>query len=157
MDFWAQIKSEKYSNPFEFLNQLRQTTEPIGGGMEYCDNGEYVEYDVAIEAVKKAQQQMIDKLDCEYNPYKVTVKSILEMCARYDNTLTFDKYDFLDNIRVKCKDAIEYDNLHPQSHWKPTDEQMSCFKQAIDLFKMKVNDTIVQNYLESLYNDLKKL
>lgn len=57
MDYKAQITSEKYSNPFEFLNQLRQTTEPIGGGMEYCDNGEYVEYDVAVEAVKKAQKQ----------------------------------------------------------------------------------------------------
>ncbi len=61
MDFLAQIESEKYSNPIEFLNQLRQTTEPIGGGMEYYDNGEYVEYDVAVEAVKKAQQQLIDK------------------------------------------------------------------------------------------------
>lgn len=60
MDCLAQIISEKYSNPIEFLNQLRQTTEPIGGGMEYCDDGEYVEYDVAVEAVKKTQNQLID-------------------------------------------------------------------------------------------------
>lgn len=60
MDCLAQIMSEKYSNPIEFLNQLRQTTEPIGGGMEYCDDGEYVEYDVAVEAVKKAQKQLVD-------------------------------------------------------------------------------------------------
>lgn len=64
MDILAQIMSEKYSNPIEFLNQLRQTTESIGGGMEYSDNGEYVEYDVAVEAVKKAQKQLIDKA-CE--------------------------------------------------------------------------------------------
>ena len=63
MDILAQIMSEKHENPIEFLNQLRQTTEPIGGGMEYCDNGEYVDYDVAIEAVKKAQKQLIDKLE----------------------------------------------------------------------------------------------
>lgn len=58
MDLLAQITSEKYSNPIEFLNQLRQTTEPIGGGMEYSDDGEYVEYDVAVEAVKKAQPRL---------------------------------------------------------------------------------------------------
>lgn len=65
MDILAQIMSEKHSNPIEFLNQLRQTTEPIGGGMEYSDNGEYVEYDVAVEAVKKEQKQFIDKA-CEW-------------------------------------------------------------------------------------------
>lgn len=58
MDLLAQIMSEKYSNPIEFLNQLRQATEPIGGGMEYSDDGEYVEYDVAVEAVKKAQPRL---------------------------------------------------------------------------------------------------
>ena len=61
MDCLAQIISEEYSNPIEFLNQLRQTTEPIGGGMEHCDNGEYVEYDVAVEAIRKAKKQLIDK------------------------------------------------------------------------------------------------
>jgi hypothetical protein len=61
MDCLAQITSEKYSNPIEFLNQLRQTTEPIGGGMEYTNDGEYVDYDVAVEAVKKAQKQFINK------------------------------------------------------------------------------------------------
>ncbi len=65
MDILAQIMSEKHPNPIEFLNQLRQTTEPIGGGMEYSDNGEYVEYDVAVEAIKKAQQQLTDKV-CEW-------------------------------------------------------------------------------------------
>ena len=59
MDYLAQIISEKYSNPIEFLNQLRLTTEPIGGGMECCDNGEYVAYDVAVEAIKKAQSRLI--------------------------------------------------------------------------------------------------
>lgn len=63
MDILTQIISERCSNPIEFLNQLRLTTEPIGGGMERCDNGEYVEYEVAIEAVKKAQQQLINKLE----------------------------------------------------------------------------------------------
>jgi len=42
-------------------------------------------------------------------------------------------------------------------YWKPAEEQMSCFKQAIDLFKIKVNDDLVLRILNSLYNDLKKL
>ena len=61
----AQFMSEKYSNPIKFLNKLRQTPEPVDGGMEYCYDGEYVEYDVAVEAVKKAQKQFIDKA-CEF-------------------------------------------------------------------------------------------
>lgn len=46
------------------------------------------------------------------------------------------------------------DRVQPQ--WKPTDEQMNCFKQAIDLFKMKVNDDLVLQNLHSLYNNLEK-
>jgi len=48
-------------------------------------------------------------------------------------------------------------SLKPQSHWKPTDEQMNCFKQAIDLFKMKVNDDLVLRNLNSLYKELEDL
>jgi len=48
-------------------------------------------------------------------------------------------------------------SLRDRVYWKPTEEQMSCFKQAIDLFKMKVNDDSVLRNLNSLYNDLKKL
>lgn len=41
-----------------------------------------------------------------------------------------------------------------QPHWKPSDEQLRPLEYAIDYFKKKRNDT---TYLESLYNDLKKL
>ena len=53
------------SDPIEFLHQLRQTTEPIGGGTEYSKDGEFVEYDVAVEAVKKANDVFIEKA-CEF-------------------------------------------------------------------------------------------
>ena len=43
-----------------------------------------------------------------YDPYKVTVESILDMFSRFDPATT-DKQDFIDNIRVKCKEAVEYD------------------------------------------------
>ena len=61
MDLKAKYLSDTCSDPIEYLRQLRQTTEPIGGGTEYCEDGELVEYDVAIEAVKKANNAFIEK------------------------------------------------------------------------------------------------
>ena len=65
MDLKAKYLSETCSDPIVFLNQLRQTTEPIGGGTVYSEDGELVEYDVAIEAVKKANDAFIKKA-CEF-------------------------------------------------------------------------------------------
>lgn len=45
-----------------------------------------------------------------YDPYKVTVESILAMFGNYDPNTT-DKQDFIDNIRVKCREAQEYDRM----------------------------------------------
>ena len=101
------------------------------------------------ERMKEWLKSLKPQNHCEYNPYKESIKGILDMCARYDNMLTCDKQDFLDNVRVKCKDAIEYDNLHPQSHWKPTDEQMESLA--------KVNSMYYYAGLEKLYDELKKL
>ena len=61
MDLRAKYLSETCSDPIEYLRQLRQTTEPIGGGTEYREDGELVEYDVAIEAIKKATDAFIEK------------------------------------------------------------------------------------------------
>ena len=52
-----------------------------------------------------------------YNPFKATVEAIMEMCEKYGSfeSISEDERvranDFLNNIRVKCKDAIEYDKL----------------------------------------------
>lgn len=61
MDLKAKYLSETCSDPIGFLNQLRQTTEPIGGGTVYSEDGELVEYDVAVEAIKKATDAFIEK------------------------------------------------------------------------------------------------
>lgn len=47
-----------------------------------------------------------------YNPYKAVVDSIAVMVEKY---APFDSnlQDFYDNIKVKCKDAKEYDSLFP--------------------------------------------
>lgn len=43
-------------------------------------------------------------------------------------------------------------SLKPQSHWKPTDEQMEDLKYAINMV-----DKCCEDSLQSLYNELKKL
>lgn len=65
MDLKAKYLSDKCSDPIELLNQLRQTTEPIGGGTEYSDDGELVEYEVAIIAIDKVTNALIKKA-CEW-------------------------------------------------------------------------------------------
>ena len=47
-------------------------------------------------------------------------------------------------------------SIHPQPHWKPSEEQMEALKDAVRLFK----ETHFEKFhykIESLYNDLKKL
>ena len=65
MDLKAKYLLETCSDPIGFLNQLRQTTEPIGGGTVYSEDGELVEYEVAVEAIKKANDAFIEKA-CEF-------------------------------------------------------------------------------------------
>lgn len=61
MSLKAHYLSETCSDPIEFLRQLRQTTEPIGGSTIYDKDGELVEYDIAIEAVRKANNAFVEK------------------------------------------------------------------------------------------------
>lgn len=44
-----------------------------------------------------------------YNPFKATVEAIMEMCEKYAAFKDERANDFLNNIRVKCKDAFEYE------------------------------------------------
>jgi len=45
-----------------------------------------------------------------YNPYEAAIKSIAEMCKKYGSFSDDRANDFLDNVRVKCNEAIEYAN-----------------------------------------------
>lgn len=58
---------------------------------------------------KKALEKQGEKND--YNPYKATVESIVAMVEKY---APFDAnlQDFYDNVKIKCKDAVEYDKKH---------------------------------------------
>lgn len=62
----------------------------------------------------------------DYNPYKATVESITTMVEKYASG---NLRDFYDNIKVKCKDAMEYDNTWiekqgEQPYWSEEDELM---------------------------------
>lgn len=58
--------------------------------------------------MKKEQQK--------YNPYKATVESIAKMCDKYEYCIQneSDARDFILNVKVKCKDAVEYDKKYSQ-------------------------------------------
>ena len=62
----------------------------------------------------------------DYNPYKATVESIATMVEKYANT--DDLKDFYDNIKVKCKDAVEYDNnwIEKQGDKKHSKAEQIC-------------------------------
>lgn len=90
-----------------------------------------------------------------YNPYKATVESIAEMCKHYHIGSHSILRDFYDNVKVKCKEAIEYDEEYPQKQWKPSEEQM----EALDDFIYAKYPNIEKHgaVVKSLYQDLKKL
>ena len=89
-----------------------------------------------------------------YNPYKAVVESIAEMCKHYDKASHNGLRDFYDNVKVKCKDAKEYDKIFPQAQWKPSNEQMEALN-------WQVENTSVGSWqykaTKELFGDLKKL
>ena len=95
-----------------------------------------------------------------YNPYKEVVSSIAEMCDKYKFFSDDRANDFVNNVKVKCKDAKEYDSIYPQNTWLPSDEQMESLEQFISEYK-DIDDSNraypISHIIESLYNDLKKL
>ena len=65
MDYIIQYWKEKETNPVEFINHFRCTTNPIGGGTEHDDDGELVNYEAAIAAISIAKKELINKA-CEW-------------------------------------------------------------------------------------------
>lgn len=55
----------------------------------------------------------------DYNPYEATVKSIIAMTERYANGN--DLRDFYDNVKVKCKEAVDYDKTWIKKQDAPKD------------------------------------
>jgi len=60
-------------------------------------------YDLSIE-------EEVEEDDSNYDPYKATVESIADMVEKYSELQTLEELKhFYNNVKVKCKEAIEYD------------------------------------------------
>ena len=94
MDLKAKYLSETCSDPIEYLRQLRQTTEPIGGSTIYDEDGELVEYDVAVEAIKKATDAFVQKA-CKF----LSNEANIPLWEGYNDTFGCDTSKFVDNFR----------------------------------------------------------
>ena len=117
-------------------------------------------FDVGNKEIERQCEEELDWLkslrpqkQCGYNPYKAAVESIAEMCKHYDKLSHSALRDFYDNVKVKCKDAKEYDAKYPQKQWKPSDKQMQQLKWVAEQNK----DNMLGKELSTLYNDLKQL
>ncbi len=69
-----------------------------------------------------------------YNPYKETVKSIANMCDKYANKMNNeeDANDFLQNVKVKCKDAIEFEKQGEKNNQETAEDIEGTKVKAID-------------------------
>ena len=67
-------------------------------------------YDRYLSWLKSLRPQK----QCGYNPYKAVVESISKMVEKYAPSFS-NLQDFYDNVKVKCKDAIEYDMKYQQN------------------------------------------
>jgi hypothetical protein len=90
----------------------------------------------------------------DYNPYKATVESIVAMVEKYANG---DLKDFYDNIKVKCKDAMEYDKTWNEKQdeqkiaWSEEDEkQLERAIYMMEQLNMTKSWDDVYNWLKSL-------
>lgn len=91
--------------------------------------------------------------DKPYNPYKAAVESIAEMVEKYEPYYRFEYdsnvCDFFDNVKVKCKDAMEYDKLFPQEEFvtkKQYDEDLDkAYKNADKVQFNRGMDEVLNN------------
>lgn len=93
--------------------------------------------------------------------YEQTVRGILAMCDSYEKNGIFadDRArDFLGNVRVKCKDAIDCAPILDEPHWKPSEEQIGALNYAYcELFKREDVGHNILGPLQSLIDTLRKL
>lgn len=110
--------------------------------------GEKSELDLLIEEEIEEVEEEVEKVEeiDNYDPYKEVVKSISDMVERYAELQSLeDLKDFYDNVKVKCKEAVEYDKK-----WcKKQEEQKSD-----DAPKFKVGDKVVLKCDNSLVGSI---
>ena len=75
-------------------------------------------YDLFIE-------EEVEEDYSNYDPYKSTVESLADMVERYSKLQTLEELKhFYNNVKVKCREAIEYDNTwNKKQDEKPADNK----------------------------------
>lgn len=56
--YYIDYYKKRDTDPMVFLQRFRCTTEPIGGGTEYDEEGELVSWDAAVAAIEIAKKQL---------------------------------------------------------------------------------------------------
>jgi hypothetical protein len=119
-------------NPILGLVSVSDYTETP---MFYTKDGRHMEgfvsdYDLFIE------EKEVEETD-DYNPYKIAIEALANMVKLYYSSADSDELkDFYNEVKAKCREAIEYDKK-----WcKKQDEQKTKIEP-----KFKVGDWIVQD------------
>lgn len=82
------------------------------------------------------EEEEVEEDDSDYDPYKEVVESIMDMVERCSPNNVGSLQDFYDNVKVKCREAIEYYNT-----WNKKQEEQNASDNKP---KFKVGDWIVQ-------------
>lgn len=83
---YIEYYKEKDTDPMVFLQRFRCTTEPIGGGTEYDEEGELVSWDAAVAAIEIAVKQLGWHPASELPPVNENLISELVLCWCVDPT-----------------------------------------------------------------------
>ena len=136
---WSEEDKEKIVTISEIIEHC--TTIPYSGGTLTL-NKEYKKELLCFIRSLRPQPQGV---------YKQVVHSIFKMLKDKDfyEIQPSNRVSLLNDIRVKCKDAIEVAPILDAPSWKPSEEQMEALEAATVRYQ--------STGLESLYEDLKKL
>lgn len=98
--------------------------------------------------------QKWDEFD-EEGIYQQVVKGIRDMCDRYEQNGMFTDErarDFLGNVRVKCKDAIECAPILDEPSWKPSEQEKGALRTAIYVLTEERNFPKAAAQLQNILN-----
>ena len=100
----------------EIQRRKKVVSDACGGVI--VSNSNHVEYKTLCELeeyINTNFDETCDKIE-RYNPFKASIESIADMCYRYGEFGDDRANDFANNIKVKCKDAMEYDSIYKEDH-----------------------------------------
>lgn len=85
--------------------------------------------------------------------YQQVVKRIRDICDRYEQNGMFTDErarDFLGNVRIKCKDAIECAPILDEPSWKPSEQEKGALRTAIHVLTEERNFPKAASQLQNI-------